>query len=78
VAIDSGTDTASRLYGDAEVMSGSIVCGNDSLTGGAGNDYLYGDAAITGPAIQRVGAAGDRARETHGSIKPLRKIFVKS
>jgi Ca2+-binding RTX toxin-like protein len=45
VAIDSSTNTALRLYGDAEVMSGSIVCGNDSLTGGAGNDYLYGDAA---------------------------------
>lgn len=35
----------SMLYGDAAYVSGTIVCGNDHLVSGTGNDQMWGDVA---------------------------------
>ncbi|MGY3648764.1 Ca2+-binding RTX toxin-like protein [Bradyrhizobium sp. LM4.3] len=42
--------TNPALYGDAPTMSGNADGGNDILTGGATNDFLYGDAKVYNPA----------------------------
>jgi Ca2+-binding RTX toxin-like protein len=68
-ANDDGVNSFSELRGDAYTMSGSAKGGNDVLNGGAGNDYLYGDAvvynnlsfpgSITGGTDTLNGGAGD-------------------
>jgi len=51
VKIDGqNADAISSLYGDAPVMTGHAHGGNDILNGGAGRDFMYGDARTYEPA----------------------------
>ncbi|MCS3760559.1 calcium-binding protein [Bradyrhizobium centrosematis] len=61
-------DAISFVYGDAPIMSGHSHGGNDILNGGAGRDFMYGDAwsyepaspgSITGGMDTLNGGAGD-------------------
>ncbi|WP_454648116.1 calcium-binding protein [Bradyrhizobium liaoningense] len=61
-------DAASSLFGDAPIMAGHSQGGNDILDGGAGRDFMYGDArtyepasrgSITGGIDTLNGGAGD-------------------
>jgi Ca2+-binding RTX toxin-like protein len=44
------TNAVSQMYGDASTMVGNSHGGNDILNGGAGRDFIYGDARIYEPA----------------------------
>lgn len=47
--LGQGTEIQNRLYGDALSVTGNIICGNDRLVSGTGNDAMYGDfKTITG------------------------------
>lgn len=59
---------SSSVYGDAPIMTGNSHGGNDILNGGAGRDFMYGDAriyesaspgSITGGIDTLNGGAGD-------------------
>jgi Ca2+-binding RTX toxin-like protein len=44
-----GVEKTNLLYGDAEYyLAGSVVCGNDRLISGMGNDVMWGDIAYSG------------------------------
>ena len=62
------TDAGAQMYGDAPTMVGNSHGGNDILNGGAGRDFMYGDArsyqpaapgSITGGIDTLNGGAGD-------------------